>query len=141
MFPSAHGRPRPTPGAASVSARGGARRPCRVDGPGGTRPAGRLVTGLPSVGQLVLSRAGRDRGAALVVLAVVDARHVLCSDGALRPEARPKRKNVRHLAATTAIHPGVAVGRPPNDAELRRWISVARGAAGDAVDGSREEET
>ncbi len=80
------------------------------------------MTALPEVGQLVYSRAGRDGNRPLVVVAVCDRRHVLVSDGQLRPSARPKRKNVRHLAPGTARHPGLAAGQVPNDAELRRWL-------------------
>lgn len=86
---------------------------------------------LPHIGQVVYSRAGRDSGNALVVVGVQDGRHVLVADGALRPTGRPKLKSVRHLAGGTAVHPGIAAGRPVRDAELRAWLRQVAGA-GDA---------
>jgi large subunit ribosomal protein L14e len=85
------------------------------------------VTPLPEVGQLVFSRAGRDAGRPFVVVGVCDQRHVLVADGDLRPLARPKRKNVRHLAMAGARHAAVASGRVPPDPELRVWIRAAAG--------------
>ena len=115
----------------------------RLDGPAGAllSPSGRRrrgagVTGTPQPGQLVYSRAGRDAGLALVVLAVSDARHVLVTDGRLRPGSRPKRKNVRHLDAAGAVHPGLAAGQAATDAELRHWIATAGARA--SADRSRE---
>lgn len=48
-------------------------------------------------GQLVRSRAGRDRGKHYVVLKVLDDRYVLLVDGKKRPLENPKKKNVVHL--------------------------------------------
>ena len=80
------------------------------------------MEGLPRIGQLVYSRAGRDSGMALVVVGVQDVRHVLVADGALRPIARPKLKSARHLRAGKAVHAGVAGGRAVTDADIRAWI-------------------
>ena len=89
------------------------------------------MTALPEVGQLVYSRAGRDSNRPFVVVGVCDDRHVLVTDGQVRPSARPKRKNVRHLAPGGARHPDVVAGRMPNDADLRRWLrSVTAGEPG-----------
>ena len=51
------------------------------------------------VGRVVLSRAGRDAGRALVVLDIVDDQHVRVADGALRTVAQPKKKKKKHLVA------------------------------------------
>ena len=48
-------------------------------------------------GQLVRSRAGRDKGKHYLVLRKIDPRHVLLVDGNSRPLDRPKRKNIAHL--------------------------------------------
>lgn len=80
------------------------------------------VDGLPRIGQLVQSRAGRDSGTALVVVGLQDGRHVLVADGALRSVRRPKLKSVRHLAVGTVVHPGIAAGRTVSDAEIRAWL-------------------
>lgn len=85
---------------------------------------------VPRLGQLVYSRAGRDRGRAMVVVGVCDARHVLVCDGELHPAARPKRKNIRHLAAATAVYRDIAGGAPPEDAALRAWLQDAARAEG-----------
>ena len=85
------------------------------------------MEGLPRIGQLVYSQAGRDSGSALVVVGVQDIRHVLVVDGALRPVARPKLKSARHLGAGTLVHPGVAAGRAVRDAEIRAWIRQVAG--------------
>lgn len=48
-------------------------------------------------GQLVRSRAGRDRGKHYLVIKIMNSREVLLADGRSRPLARPKKKNVIHL--------------------------------------------
>lgn len=49
------------------------------------------------VGEIVVSKAGRDRNRAFVVLEVLDADYVLLADGRLRTLDRPKKKKRRHL--------------------------------------------
>ena len=99
------------------------------------------MTALPAVGQLVYSCAGRDRNRPFVVVGVCDDRHVLVFDGEIRPSARPKRKNVRHLTPGLARYPDVAAGQIPSDAALRQWLlRVTAGAAGPSS-GSEEELT
>lgn len=85
------------------------------------------MDGVPQVGQLVISRAGRDAGRPMVVVAVCDTRHVLVVDGRLRPGTRPKRKNVRHLAPGGARHQALAAGGQPDDAEIRGWLAEVTG--------------
>ena len=48
-------------------------------------------------GEIVLSRAGRDRGRAFVILKLIDEEYVLLVDGRLRTLERPKKKKRRHL--------------------------------------------
>lgn len=48
-------------------------------------------------GQLVRSRAGRDRGEHYLVIKVIGPREVLLSNGRSRSLSRPKKKNVIHL--------------------------------------------
>ena len=50
-------------------------------------------------GQIVISKAGRDKGTALVVTAITELGVLVC-DGKQRPLERPKRKNPRHLLPT-----------------------------------------
>ena len=49
------------------------------------------------LGQLVRSRAGRDKGKHYLVIRVIGPREVLLVNGRSRPLDRPKRKNVFHL--------------------------------------------
>ena len=53
-------------------------------------------------GRLVRSKAGRDSGRTLAVLAV-DGQMLLLADGKLRTLARPKRKKRRHVAPTATV--------------------------------------
>ncbi|HHW73949.1 MAG TPA: RNA-binding protein [Firmicutes bacterium] len=48
-------------------------------------------------GQLVRSRAGRDKGRHYLVIKALSPREVLLTDGRKRPLSRPKKKNVIHL--------------------------------------------
>lgn len=50
-----------------------------------------------TIGEIVRSRAGRDRGRAFVVWQILDAEYVLLVDGQLRTLERPKKKKRRHL--------------------------------------------
>jgi hypothetical protein len=58
----------------------------------------------------------------MVVVRIVDDRHVLVCDGEAHPAARPKRKNIRHLAGAAALFEPVAQGDPADDAALREWL-------------------
>jgi len=48
-------------------------------------------------GQLVRSRAGRDKGKHYLVLKVLDDKHVLLVNGKSRTLDNPKKKNIIHL--------------------------------------------
>jgi len=50
-----------------------------------------------TIGQVVKSRAGRDKGRVFLVLEVVDDQHVLVVDGDLRKLEKPKKKKLKHL--------------------------------------------
>ena len=53
-------------------------------------------------GQLVRSKAGRDKTRTLAVLAV-DGPMLLVADGDLRKPDNPKRKKMQHVAPTTTV--------------------------------------
>jgi ribosomal protein L14E/L6E/L27E len=99
----------------------------------------------PRLGQVVSSRAGRDRGKLFVIVSRLDDATVCLADGMTRTVDHPKRKNLRHLT----VHPIVARelgerlasgGRPSNQ-ELRRYLAAlsdarqAQPKEGDSVDG------
>lgn len=52
------------------------------------------------LGQIVVSRAGRDTGKRFVVVNLVDSLFVEISDGDLRRLEKPKKKKIKHLNIT-----------------------------------------
>ena len=50
-----------------------------------------------AVGQVVKSRAGRDKGRVFLILEVIDDENVLILDGDLRKLDNPKKKKIKHL--------------------------------------------
>ncbi len=64
-----------------------------------------------TVGQLVTSRAGRDRGKPYLVVEVLPGPFVRVADGAGRRVAAAKRKNLRHLVLHRAVAGELAAGR------------------------------
>ncbi|MDI3536912.1 MAG: hypothetical protein PWP30_1394 [Eubacteriaceae bacterium] len=55
------------------------------------------------VGQVVRSKAGRDKGQFMVVLSIIDDNYVYVSNGELRKVSQPKRKKIKHLSKTNHI--------------------------------------
>ncbi len=53
-----------------------------------------------TLGQVVVSRAGRDTGGRFVVIKVVDEHFVQICDGDLRRIEKPKKKKIKHLEPT-----------------------------------------
>lgn len=53
-----------------------------------------------TLGQIVVSRAGRDAGRRFVVTKVVDEHFVQICDGDLRKIEKPKKKKIKHLEPT-----------------------------------------
>lgn len=50
-----------------------------------------------SIGQIVVSAAGRDKGDKFVVLCIIDSQYVYISDGRTRKLEKPKKKKLKHL--------------------------------------------
>jgi len=87
-----------------------------------------------TAGMIVRSRAGRDKGFLLMVLAV-DGPYVLLADGRTRTVEKPKRKKMRHVAPTDFKAPvspdektaggqlKTVDGRGLTNRELRRILS------------------
>lgn len=55
------------------------------------------------IGQVVKSKAGRDKGRVFVVYNVIDECHVLVCDGDLRKLSSPKRKKMKHLKINNTV--------------------------------------
>lgn len=85
-------------------------------------------------GQVVRSKAGRDQGSFLAVVAAEPPFALVC-DGKQRPLERPKRKNLLHLAPTGTVLPEECLA---TDRKLRAALDQFRatrisGAAEDAA--------
>lgn len=50
-----------------------------------------------ALGQIVHSRAGRDKGRYFIVVGLIDDNYVLVADGDLRKIQSPKKKKIKHL--------------------------------------------
>jgi ribosomal protein L14E/L6E/L27E len=79
-----------------------------------------------SVGQVVRSLAGRDKGQYLVVIEVVDDQFITVANGKLRKVNNPKKKKVKHLAKTnhiaTEIRDKILDGKKVSNAEIRKIL-------------------
>jgi ribosomal protein L14E/L6E/L27E len=53
-----------------------------------------------TLGQVVISRAGRDAGKSFIIVNVIDNQFVEVADGDLRRLEKPKRKKIKHLNIT-----------------------------------------
>ena len=58
-----------------------------------------------TVGQLVKSRAGRDKGIYFIVLKIIDEKHVLIVDGDARKLDNPKQKKIKHMIIYNTVIP------------------------------------
>ncbi|MCI6640065.1 MAG: KOW domain-containing RNA-binding protein [Pygmaiobacter massiliensis] len=75
-------------------------------------------------GQIVLSRAGRDKGRFLAVVATSQGR-VLVADGKEHRLAKPKAKNPKHLSGTCKVLADEAFAQ---DSSLSRAIAACTAA-------------
>ena len=73
-------------------------------------------------GQIVCSKAGRDKNRFMVVVGSDDKFFYLC-DGKERPLSRPKRKNVKHVAFTAK---NLDENSYKTDKALRRSLAALR---------------
>lgn len=82
-----------------------------------------------SAGDIVLSKAGRDKNKHFIVLEVIDDNFVLVADGDLRRVDNPKRKKCKHLENTgnkseyikDKLGEGVRVTNPDMKKELAAY--------------------
>ena len=79
-----------------------------------------------SIGDIVLSKAGRDSGKLFVVVAVEGIYAYIC-DGDIRKTGTPKKKKIKHIKTTGGfseyIAAKIAEGTKVTNTELRRAIS------------------
>jgi len=80
------------------------------------------------VGQIVISKAGRDKGAAFVVTKL-EGDYALLVDGKSRRLDNPKRKKTKHLQPTNYVDKNLAqiitTGAYLKDADFRATIKMA----------------
>ena len=74
-------------------------------------------------GQAVISLTGRDKGRYLAVMEQ-DESFVYVADGGLRPVAKPKKKNQKHISVTGRVFDSEVL---ENDRLLRKAIKDAFG--------------
>ena len=75
-------------------------------------------------GQVVISKCGRDKGLALVVIDNDHDNYVYLVDGRLRRLCKPKKKKVRHLQPTNYFVELEYEGRGLQDADIRKSLWV-----------------
>ncbi len=77
-------------------------------------------------GQVVRSKAGRDRNAYFVVMDIDQGQYLYIADGDLRKADKPKKKKAKHLAKTGILLQEVAEklknGKKVTNAELRKYL-------------------
>jgi ribosomal protein L14E/L6E/L27E len=94
-----------------------------------------LTTDL-KIGQIVKSKAGRDKGRVFLICQILDEKHVLLCDGDLRKIESPKKKKVKHLmiynTVLTEFAEKLQSNKKLDDAYIRRLLepysdSVSKG--------------
>ena len=61
-----------------------------------------------SIGQVVKSKAGRDKGKVFLIVEIPDEKFVKICDGEIRKVSKPKLKKIRHLIIYSKIFSEVA---------------------------------
>lgn len=56
-----------------------------------------------TLGQIVSSRAGRDKNRYFIVMSILDENYVLIADGVLRKIGNPKKKKIKHLKVCNCL--------------------------------------
>ncbi|HHV26617.1 hypothetical protein FYJ27_01200 [Anaerosalibacter bizertensis] len=79
-----------------------------------------------TVGQVVKSRAGRDKGNIFLVLDIIDDKYLYVVDGDIRKLDNPKKKKVKHLIIYNTIVPElkekIENGTKINNAYIRKLL-------------------
>jgi len=75
-----------------------------------------------AVGQVVISKAGRDKGDVFVVY-IIDEDYLYLVNGASRPLENPKKKKMKHIQPTktvdVALHDAIIAKQYMKDADFR----------------------
>lgn len=76
-------------------------------------------------GQIVYSKAGRDKGSFLVTVGMQGSDLLVC-DGKKRPVERPKRKNPKHISVTKTV---LTEQQISTNKSIRRALAIYRDGA------------
>ena len=83
-----------------------------------------------TLGQIVYSKKGRDKGLAMIVIAV-DGEYAYLVDGVIRPLERPKKKKAKHIQPTnTILELATPCGRALQDVDIRKFLAAFSGGMG-----------
>ncbi len=78
-------------------------------------------------GDIVFSKAGRDKDKPFVVIQVLDAQFVLLADGRVRRADKPKKKKIKHLIKSGRVAEGLkeklAAGTKVTNPDLKRALA------------------
>lgn len=78
------------------------------------------------IGDVVQSKAGRDKGKYFMVYSIVDGDFILVADGVLRKQINPKKKRKKHVRAVEGhlgnIARKIGEGLHVFDAEIRKAL-------------------
>lgn len=84
-----------------------------------------------ALGQIVVSKAGRDAGKRFLVMKVVDGQFVQIADGDLRRVEKPKKKKIKHLELTGEVAETIGEKLKGNaritNPEVRKALAVHKG--------------
>lgn len=78
------------------------------------------------VGQVVKSKAGRDKDKLFVVLSIVDESYVIVVDGKIRKLENPKKKKIKHLSLYNSVIDDLSsekANNEINDAYIRKALA------------------
>ncbi len=78
-------------------------------------------------GDIVYSKAGRDKDRLFVVLSVLDAQYAMLADGRLRRVDKPKKKKIKHLVksghASLYIAEKLSTGMKVTNPDLKKALA------------------
>lgn len=78
------------------------------------------------VGQVLKSKAGRDKDKLFVVLSIVDESYVIVVDGKIRKLENPKKKKIKHLSLYNSVIDDLSsekANNEINDAYIRKALA------------------
>lgn len=85
-----------------------------------------------ATGQVVMSKAGRDKGKIFLVKEIIDEDYVSIIDGDLRKLDNPKRKKIKHLmvynTVLTDLEDKIVNNININDAYIRKLLETFKGS-------------